>query len=224
MERLLAVACLAVLVSGCAAHAPAPLAEPHPGPGEATAKRERGPTAHWTEQVRGFYRDNADLVGRERCVARVWKARFDELKDMPVDDGFATLAHLAREACVPGSNWTRVAAGEGVAYIDFSSLERNGATVVYWARWEGRAITVDYNLTREIANCSTRMVAQLHFSAYEAGAPTIVSNEPQGWQSAPPGSVLESVLRAACAAGTGSAAPARKPTPPRDRTASRSGI
>ncbi len=205
MKRWLAVGALALLATGCATPAPMTV-------------EERGP-ARWTERVSGFYRDNIDLVGRERCVARVWKTRFAELENLTVDDGLAALARLAREACVPGANWTRVAAGEGVAYIDFSRLERNGATVVYWVRGEGHAITVDYNVTREIANCSTKMVAQLHFSAYEAGEPTIISDEPQGWHSAPPGTVLESVLRAACAAKTRTATSApRKPAPTRAKS------
>jgi hypothetical protein len=79
-------------------------------------------------------------------------------------------------------------------------------------------------VTREIANCATKMSAQLHFSAYEAGRPTVVSNEPQAWKSAPPGSILEGVLRAACAGGSKAGDTAKhKPAPPRVREAAKTG-
>lgn len=209
MRSLVSIVGLAVVLTGCAANRPASLEQ-----------QQRDRVTRWTGYVRRFYHTNVDLVGRERCVDRVLKDRYGELKAMPVDDGFTALGGLARDACVPGANWTRVVSGDGAAYIDFSRLERTGATVVYWARWEGGTSTVDYRVTREIANCATRMSAQLHFSAYEAGRPTVVSNEPQAWKSAPPGSILEGVLRAACAGGSRAGDVAkRKPAPPRVREA-----
>lgn len=103
--------------------------------------------------------------------------------------------------------WKYVTSGSSTKmFIDTSSVERSGSTVVFWRK-------VQYNITRFVgdarynkklirqkADCLDQRSAILQSTAYLDGASVHSYQAPDEWEYAAPGTVMEAVIQAACAA------------------------
>lgn len=63
---------------------------------EQTRQQELDRKMNWDRHVAKFYQTHPDLVGEEDLVDIVWRQNFDEIRDLPVTDGFERIADLTR--------------------------------------------------------------------------------------------------------------------------------
>ncbi len=64
---------------------------------ERARQEDAGRKENWDRQVSKFYQTHQDLVGEEDLVDLVWKQHFEEIRSLPVTEGFEKVADLARE-------------------------------------------------------------------------------------------------------------------------------
>ncbi len=60
-----------------------------------------------------FYGENPELVGKEDLVDMIWHSRFDEIRNLSLDDGFKRLAEMVRERIAQYAGSVRQKGGEG---------------------------------------------------------------------------------------------------------------
>lgn len=103
--------------------------------------------------------------------------------------------------------WKHVASGSiSNMFVDRSSIKKSGSTVVYWrkveypvTRYVGNA-RYNSKLIKEKADCLDHKSAVLEETAYLDGISVHSHRSPDEWEYAAPGTVMEAVIRTACAA------------------------
>jgi hypothetical protein len=187
---------------------PASAAEPEPAVHDTSQESEV-----IERQANQFFFNNPALRDRPLCVARVLNKRTDALRSRGLDPvPSATkwdrkLAAASYAACFPQKPWVRVANGDhgrGV-YLDPTRIEiRRNNQVMFWMLGEVFDESVDFFITRELADCDRRVEATLDGASMAAGRYQLQQHD-QGegsetidWSSPLPGSWGEEVLNAAC--------------------------
>src|SRR5579862_257544 len=145
------------------------------------------------EARRRFYATYPGLKGREKCVARVLKAR----SPISWDD----LGVAASSVCLPSEQWVKVFVDvDGHStFVDPTRVEfRQGDQVTFWELVDAFDDEHDFLLSRTIVDCDKEFWATISSSFITGGTYGAVGDHPPEWHSVLPNTQGEAMLNMMC--------------------------
>ncbi len=174
---------------------------------ETREREEAARKAREVEEARQrFYATYPALKSREKCVARVLRAR------SPIT--WSDLGVAASSVCLPSEQWVKVFVDvDGRStFVDPTRVEfRQGDQVTFWELGDVFDDEHDFLLTRMVVDCDKKFWATIGGSFITGGAYGAVDDHPPEWHNALPNTLSEAALNLMCDLRT---ARLEKPTSP----------